>query len=140
MHPSTSEGYEGAGAKLDAIAGTFAITVNQEEYPLGMEQAELKNIMTTFYEAFFAGDTNGIKMYLSDSFDSDVEVYDNPELAEQIETREIKGMDYVTDNMDDTCTLSLEFVVPEEDSYTYLTVTFIRENGGWRISSYGLEK
>lgn len=140
MHPSTSEGYEGAGARLDAIAGTFAITVNQEENLLGMEQAELKNIMTTFYEAFFAGDTNGIKMYLSDSFDSDVEVYDNPELAEQIEIREIKGMDYVTDNMDDTCTLSLEFVVPEEDSYTYLTVTFIRENGGWRISSYGLEK
>lgn len=28
MHPSTSEGYEGAGARLNAIAETFAITVN----------------------------------------------------------------------------------------------------------------
>ena len=35
---------------------------------------------------------------------------------------------------------SVEFVAPGEDSFTYLSVEFVKENGEGKVSSYGLEK
>lgn len=104
------------------------------------EESVIRHIMVSFYTAYFSGDADEMKQYLSESFDGEIESYENPEIAGEIDIREIKGMDSVTYNVGDKCTLSLEFCVPGEDSLTYLTVEFIKENAGWKISSYGLEK
>ena len=37
-------------------------------------------------------------------------------------------------------TLSKPFIAEGEDTWTYLSATFINENGEWKISGYGLEK
>lgn len=138
------------GGRLDAIAGTFAITVNADgnfsgieqeaEWLQSSEESVLRHIMVSFYTAYFAGNTDEMQQYLAESFDGEIESYENASAAGEIEIREIKGLHNVTNNEGDECVLSLEFRAPGEDTLTYLTVAFIKENAGWKISFYGLEK
>ena len=97
--------------------------------------------MEDFCQAYFVGDTESVKGFLSDSFDSDIEVYGRPEEIEEIDMRDITGLTGVNELLDsETYILSKPFIISGEDSLTYLTVSFINENGEWKISSYGLEK
>lgn len=79
---------------------------------------------------------------MTEDYSWDVEVYEDLERADEVEiTRAIKGLDNVdAEGSADNYTLSLEFRNPDEDSFTYLTAEFVKENGEWKISSYGLEK
>lgn len=107
-----------------------------------VEQAqELRQIMTDFSQAYFAGNTAAVREFLAQSYASEVEVYDHPEQADDLEAGRIKGIGKMLEGDDlDECTLSLEFRVPGEDSYTYLSVWFVKEDGAWKAASYGLEK
>lgn len=137
---------EGAAVRLDTIAATFVVEANQGEGSQAgegtdnAEQAALRTRMTEFYTAYFNGDTEGIRQYLSDSFSGTPEVYDAPDTAADIQIRAVRGLDSVTEDASDECGLSLEFTAPGDDSFTYLSVTFVKENGEWKVSSYGLEK
>lgn len=144
--PATSEGEEGAAVGLDAIANTFAVVGIPGESSAqngaaddNAEQAALREVMTAFYTAYFDGDTETISQYLADSFSGTPEVYDAPETAEDVEIREIRGLDAVPEDASE-CGLSLVFVEPGDDSYTYLAVDFVKENGSWKVNFYGLEK
>ena len=149
--PATSEGAEGIAARLDAIAATFAATTEQGRPAnlvkvLGMDSAEmavLEELMKEFYTAYFNGDEEGIRQYLSADFSGTPEVYDAPETAGELEIREIKSFVDGTESEDNSFeeySQSVEFVAPGEDSFTYLSVEFVKENGEWKVSSYGLEK
>ena len=144
--PAAAEGTEGTAVRLDAIAGTFAVETNQGEggrtgdSSENPEQAALRTLMTEFYTAYFEGDTEGIKQYLPASFSGTLEVYEKPDSAADIKIGEIRGLDAVTEDASGECGLSLEFTAPGEDSFTYLSVKFVKENGEWKVSSYGLEK
>lgn len=141
--PATAEG---AAVRLDTIAATFVVEANQGEGSQAgegtdnAEQAALRTRMTEFYTAYFNGDTEGIRQYLSDSFSGTPEVYDAPDTAADIQIRAVRGLDSVTEDASGECGLSLEFTAPGDDSFTYLSVTFVKENGEWKVSSYGLEK
>ncbi len=144
--PVTSEGEEGAAVGLDAIAYTFAVVEKpgevsgQDGAAAGNgEQAALREVMTAFSAAYFNGDAEGIRQYLSQSFSGTPEVYDAPETAGDVEIREIRGLDAVPEDASE-CGLSLVFVEPGDDSYTYLAADFVKEGDGWKVSSYGLDK
>ena len=150
-HPATSEGAEGIAARLDAIAATFAATTEQGRPAnlvkvLGTDSAEmavLEELMKEFYTDYFNGDEEGIRQYLSVDFSGTPEVYDAPETAGELEIREIKSFVDMTESEDNSFeqySQSVEFVAPGEDSFTYLSVEFVKENGEWKVSSYGLEK
>ncbi len=134
------------GSRLDAIADTFAVTGNIEEKQQremmensSADALELKNSMKSFCTAYFAGDVDTIEQFLSESYEGNVES-DSSEGNEPV-IHKIKGLDSdIEADIGDSCILSLEFNYPDEDSYTYLTVTFRKENDGWKIESYGLEK
>ncbi len=139
------------GSRLDAIADTFALTVDggrnilpagPEETPVNETALELEDRMNAFYNAYFQGDVDWIKQLLTKDYSWDVDVYEDLERADEVEiTREIKGLDNVdAEGSADSYTLSLEFRNPDEDSLTYLTAEFVKENGEWKISFYGLEK
>ena len=149
--PATSEGAEGIAARLDAIADTFEAATEQGRPAnlvkvLGTDSAEmavLEELMKEFYTDYFNGDEEGIRQYLSVDFSGTPEVYDAPETAGELEIREIKSLVDMTESEDNSFeqySQSVEFVAPGEDSFTYLSVEFVKENGEWKVSSYGLEK
>ena len=108
----------------------------------GIDQ-ELENLMILFYTAYFNKDIGTIEQYLAEGYQGDVSVVGNEiNSPEDVEILEVKGWKNAInkDNIGDECELSLEFKFPNEDSYTYLTVDFIKEDSGWKITWYGLEK
>ncbi|MCH5255267.1 MAG: hypothetical protein J1F41_10115 [Lachnospiraceae bacterium] len=109
--------------------------------PVSADSLEIKSIMNTFAAAYFEGDTDTIQQYLVDAYEWDVDVYDAPDSADEVQINALKGIaDDLAGNVGDECVASLEFLNPGEDSYTYLTVEFVKEESGWKIRYYGLEK
>lgn len=149
--PATAEGTEGAAVRLEAIAETFALTAGKQENTGqsgsteradGTQDAErtaIRELATAFYTAYFSSNTEEIRNYLSAAFDGTPEVYDAPDTADDIVIHKIKIPDE-TEDMADERSVSVEFTVPGEDSYTYLSIQMVKESGEWKISFYGLEK
>lgn len=140
------------GSRLDAIADTFAVTVNDAENPsvTGTEATgpksegarKLERIMTLFYTAYFDGDVDTIKQYLVKDYQWNPDVYEDPQHASEVEIKGIKGLNGIDElNIEDQYEVSLEFRAPNEDSFTYLSTVFVYDiDGSWKISFYGLEK
>lgn len=143
--PATAEGTEGAAVRLEAIAETFALTAGKQENTgqaddiQDAERTAIRELTTAFYTAYFSGNTEEIRNYLSTAFDGTPEVYDAPDTADDIVIHKIKIPDE-TEDMADERSVSVEFTVPGEDSYTYLSIQMVKESGEWKISFYGLEK
>ena len=108
------------------------------------ESEEVQNLrqrMEDFCRAYFHGEAETVKGFLSASYSNDIDVYGNPEEAETMDMRDITGLAGISGLPDtEEYTLSKPFIVPGEDSLTYLSVTFVNENGEWKVSFYGLEK
>lgn len=91
-----------------------------------------------FTNAYFSGNMQTIGKYLSTSFSGEVETYTdgNPVI------HATKGLDNIPQDMTERGILrpSVEFfATPESDSYLYLSITLVWENGHWAVTSYGLE-
>ena len=139
------------GGRLDAIADTFAVTVNGEqgllpatagrETSAGDVSGELEGLMTTFYQAYFAGDTDTIRGLVIKDYIWSLDVYGDLDHADDVEILQLKGPKAViVQDYPDSYDMSLEFRIPGEDSLTYLSATWVKEDGIWRIEFYGLEK
>ena len=149
--PAPAEGAEGAAVRMEAIAETFALTAGKQENTgqsgiteqaddiQDAERTAIRELATAFYTAYFSGNTEESRNNLSAAFDGTPEVYDAPDTADDIVIHEIKIPDE-TEDMADERSVSVEFTVPGEDSYTYLSIQMVKESGEWKISFYGLEK
>ncbi len=124
-------------------SGIFGADEDDTEKDL-LKKAEaalkLRRRMKAFAKAYFAGRADTVRKYLAGSYTAQVEVYDQPQQAESLETGRIKGLGSIIEGKMDECTLSLEFRVPGGDSFHYLSVWFVKEDGAWKAASYGLEK
>lgn len=102
---------------------------------------ELEELMTTFGQAFFNGDTDTIERLLISGYEWEIEVYESPDQMDEIEIMQIKGLQQIDEQqLLDKYELSIEFQILNEDSLTYLSVTWKNIEGTWKISGYGLEK
>lgn len=139
------------GSRLDAIANTFAVTVNGEqgllpaadgqEASAGDVSRELEGLMTMFYQAYFAGDVDTIRGLVIKDYIWSLDVYGDLDHADEVEILKLKGPKAViVQNYPDSYDMSLEFRIPSEDSLTYLSATWVKEDDTWRIEFYGLEK
>lgn len=136
---------EETAARLDAIAATFAAVPDgqgggQPETTENAEQAALREMITSFFTACFTEDPDTLRQYFSSSYSGTPETYSVPDGVESLEIRAVKGLDAVAEENGGSCVLSVEFTAPGEDSYTYLTAECVKENGEWKVLSYGLEK
>ncbi len=112
-----------------------------EEVKENEKVQNLRQRMEDFCQAYFHGDTETVKGFLSASYSNDIDVYGNPAEAETIDMRDITGLTGISGLSDtEKYILSKPFIAPGEDSLTYLSVTFVFENGEWKVSFYGLEK
>lgn len=114
---------------------------NSEESEKSAEVQNLQQKMEDFCQAYFNGDLEAVKGFLSESFSWDVEVYESLEDIEDIDMRDTTGLKDVSELVaSEKYTLSKPFIIPGEDTMTYLTVVFVNEDGEWKVSGYGLEK
>lgn len=66
--------------------------------------------------------------------------YFQEEYTGEVEIMGIKGLSGVDTDSKGNCTVEVEFRPVQEDSLSYLFMTFGYDEMGWTISSYGLEK
>lgn len=148
------EGEEGWAVNIWAMFNTFAVTEGYEErengyvvnaaltQELNEKYYDLKDLMTLFYTAYFNKDIDTIEQCLAEDYQGNVSFMSEVSSLDEVEILEIKGWGNAVNlgNIGDECELSLEFILPNEDSLTYLTVDFVKEDKGWKIRWYGLEK
>lgn len=100
---------------------------------------ELEDFMTMFYTAYFNKERETLQRCFADSFDGRIDLINEINSVDDIEIIGIKGLDsWIPDDAE--VILSLEFLFPNEDSYSYLTAGLIKDNGVWKVEWYGLEK
>ena len=68
------------------------------------------------------------------------DTYFQEEYTGEVEIMGIKGLSKVDTGSKGNCTVEVEFRPVQEDSLSYLFMTFGYDEMGWTISSYGLEK
>ena len=66
--------------------------------------------------------------------------YFQEEYTGDVQIMGIKGLSGVGADNSTDCTVEVEFRPVQEDSLSYLFMTFRYDEMGWTISSYGLEK
>ena len=89
-----------------------------------LEEVEKTEDRETVYE--LAGDFT--KSYFQEEYTGDVQIMG------------IKGLSGVGADNSTGCTVEVEFLPAQEDSLSYLFMTFEKDGAEWMISSYGLEK
>ncbi len=98
-------------------------------------------LVEEFANAYFQGDLETIRQYLSVTFEEEIEGYPGDTSAIVIHTT--KGLHDIPQAMTQYGRLSpsIEFLeTADSDSYTYLSISLIWEENQWKVSSYGLEK
>lgn len=110
--------------------------------PANYKDPELEHLMTLFYTAYFNKDIDTIEQCLAGDYQGNASFMSEVSSLDEVEILEIKGWGNAVNlgNIGDECELSLEFILPNEDSLTDLTVDFVKEDTGWKIRWYGLEK
>ncbi len=101
------------------------------------ESLMLKALATQFAVAYFSHDD----IYMEDAVSSDCTLLDRytGEFTSYKDFGEIQGLPASWDGS--PVTVSVPCILPPDtDSYSYLTMEFVKENGLWKVSSYGLEK
>lgn len=121
--------------------GTAAMPVDSGETMEEADIQEIKRITEEFAAAYFGGDADTLQKYLTSPYEGDIDTYDTYEGTGTVNDFTIKGLPEVgEENVKNKWEISLEFIDSNEDSCTYLTLSFIKQEGSWKISFYGLEK
>lgn len=114
------------------------LEVTAENNPYSVDAQEIEEIVTEFCAAYFGGDLDSVKSFLTDQYNWDIDVYENS--TNEVEIMSVKGLEDIGEkNIDDVCVVSVEYKEEGMDTYVYLTVEFIKTDKGWKIEFYGSE-
>ncbi len=99
---------------------------------------KIKNIAEKFAAAYFGGDTEEIKNYLTVPYEWDIDVYSE---TGTISETKLKGLENIKEQeIGAVQVVSLEYRDSNyEDMLLYLTLEFIKQKDGWKIQFYGIE-
>lgn len=125
---------EGTGARFRSMIETFEVLEPSDSM-------QIERIANRFAKAYFEGDIDVLKRYLTKPYVWKVEVCQNEDNADKIAILAIKGLaDIGEREIGDVCVISVEYQEPEiPDAYRYLTIEFVKEDAGWKIRFYGIE-
>ena len=121
---------------LNILEGTAPVQSRDSSIQLSPEV-----IISQFMKAYYSGDEDAVKKYLSDSYSGNIDVYTDFESADPV-IHSIKGLDNLVLDMAYWGKLypSVEFrITPDSDYFVYLSMTLTWEDNQWKVSEYGLE-
>ena len=121
---------------LAILEGTTSVEPRNSSVQLSPEV-----VISEFMKAYYSGDRDAVKQYLSTSYNLDIDVYTDHEPADP-KINAIKSLENMVHDMADWGTIRpyIEFrKTPDSDYYMYLSMTLAWEDGQWKVSEYGLE-
>lgn len=109
--------------------------------PLSEDAVEISNVSNAFALAYFAGEKEEMRKYLADSYEGDIDVYSDGDAGPE-GMMALKGLEDVGEAaVGDTHIVSLECsMAGMEEGLLYLTLEVEKQEEGWKILSYGLER
>lgn len=112
-----------------------------ERLPLSEDAVEISEVAIPFSTAYFAGDKEEMQKYLADSFDAEIDVYSDTDTQLSGMTV-LKGLEDIGEGKPgDTHTISMECqMTGMGEGFWYLTMEVEKQEDGWKIMSYGMEK
>ena len=121
---------------LNILEGSASVQPQNSSAQLAPEP-----VISQFLKAYYSGDRDSVKQYLSASYNSEIDVYTDYESADP-KINAIKGLENLIYDMADCGTIrpSIQFrITPNSDYYVYLSMALTWEGGQWKVSEYGLE-
>ena len=121
---------------LNVLEGTAPVLPRDSSIQLSPEV-----MISQFMKAYYSGDKDAVKQFLSDSHRGNVDVYTDYESADPV-IHAIKGLDNLVPDMAYWSEIypSVEFkITSDSDYYMYLSMTLTWEDNQWKVSDYGLE-
>ena len=130
------EAEEGMGARFRDMASSFRVVPSDETVPDWMQG--LYETTDRLFPALFSNDLSDISDLLA--ADADADAY-----GEDVwEYLSIASVDYMPDNDRDPASAKVSVKhrlnLEEGESYSYLTMELVRQDGEWRLSWSGIEK
>ena len=112
-------------------------TVDPEE-SVSYDEQEIRRITEEFAAAYFDGDAERIRNFLSVPFEGDIEVYTG---TGTISVISLKGLEDTGEQENESVQIvSVEYMDSSiGDSYRYLTLKFVRQENEWKVQFYGIE-
>ena len=143
------EAAEGHGMRFTSMIQTFTVVNNTDVQDAATSDQSWDTsmysspeiVVSQFMKAYYSGDVDAVKKHLSESYDSQVEVYTDHEPANP-EIHAIKGLENWASDLEQWGSIrpSIEFrKTPDSDYYIYLSMTLVWEDNQWKVSEYGLE-
>ena len=142
---------DGWGREFPVIANTFALSVGADnnekandtartgEYLGDEDSQKIRTVLDAFAESYFDGDANAIQKFLASTYEGKADIYEG---TGAISDLTVKGLSNADEKRieDGRCNVSIEFRDSNyEDMFLYLTFILVKEQGDWKIQSYGLE-
>ena len=143
------EAAEGHGMRFTSMIQTFTVVNNTDVQDAATSDQSWDTsmysspeiVVSQFMRAYYSGNVDAVKETLSESYDSQVEVYTDHEPANP-EIHAIKGLENWASDLEQWGSIrpSIEFrKTPDSDYYIYLSMTLVWEDNQWKVSEYGLE-
>lgn len=112
-----------------------------ERLPLSEDAMELIDVAGPFSTAYFAGDKEEMRKYLADSFEGDIDVYSDAD-TQLTGMTALKGLEDIGEaKIGDTYPLSMDCqMTGMGEGFCYLTMEVEKQEDGWKIVFYGLER
>lgn len=135
---------DGWGREFPVIANTFALSAGADPAGTGEflgdeDSQKIRTVLDAFAESYFDGDVNAIQKFLTSTYEGKIDIYEG---TGTISDLTVKGLSNTDEKKIENgrCNVSIEFRDSNyEDMFLYLTFTFVKEQGDWKIQSYGLE-
>lgn len=114
--------------------------VSTAEKEIIADRVEISNTAELFSEAYFLGSVEAMKQYLVEPYTQRIETYSGPDTVVVLGNQGMLS-DMGEKQVGDTQVVSYAFKEsPTADSYTYLTMELVKQEDGWKVKFYGLEK
>lgn len=121
----------------DSYTPAFDSMISSVRFQLTQDAESLQEMTKSLFNAFFTGDEKTLNTH---AYDKELEVFIDARETYPIPSYVIKGLtDVRTARVDDVCSVSCEFRFDEDDTYTYLTIDYIKTDDGWKVMGIGLE-
>ncbi len=116
-----------------AAADVFVVRTASES----SDQEAIQKLMEAFGKAYFSGDRAAMESMMESGYQGLLDAHSD---WNEVRIVSCKQIPQGTLAVGDRRNVSLEVRIGGQDSYSYLSMSLVKQTDGWRVSGYGLER